>query len=336
MVERCAAAPWSPLPVRFGPRQAGVRTDETASLLAPVRDCCAVSTPTSAGRSSGSREGSGTMNVALRGSSIARRGVGLGTAASPGTRASGGARPTGGAFSVEASSDEGPSWVEHRSTRRRLGHCGESRNAGVGRSPTHGGVLSVAASSGEGPSWVEHRSTRRRLGHCGESRTAGVGRSPTHGGVFSANASDGEDLRGSSNSSTRRWLGHCGESRNAGVGRSPTHGGCFQRRGIQRRRSFVGRASLDAASAWALRRVQDRGRRAEPDPRGVLSGSRHPVARTFVGRAIARRGDGLGTAASPGTRASDPVYSTVTLFARFLGLCLRPLRLTSPRFTSRS
>ena len=175
MVERCAAAPWSPLPVRFGPRQAGVRTDETASLLAPVRDCCAVSTPTSAGRSSGSREGSGTMNVALRGSSIARRGVGLGTAASPGTRASGGARPTGGAFSVEASSDEGPSWVEHRSTRRRLGHCGESRTAGVGRSPTHGGVFSANASDGEDLRGSSNSSTRRWLGHCGESRNAGVG-----------------------------------------------------------------------------------------------------------------------------------------------------------------
>ena len=68
----------------------------------------------------------------LRGSSIARRGVGLGTATSPGPRASGGARPTGGAFRVEASSGEDFRGSSNSSTRRWLGHCGESRNAGVG------------------------------------------------------------------------------------------------------------------------------------------------------------------------------------------------------------
>jgi len=35
----------------------------------------------------------------------------------------------------------GVPWVEPRSTRRRLGYHEESRNAGVGRSPTHGGCF---------------------------------------------------------------------------------------------------------------------------------------------------------------------------------------------------
>jgi len=89
------------------------------------------------------------------GRAIARRGDGLGTAASPGTQASGEARPTGVVFSVAASSGEGPSWVEHRSTRRRLGHCDESRTAGVGRSPTHGGCFQGRGIQWRGLSWVE-------------------------------------------------------------------------------------------------------------------------------------------------------------------------------------
>ncbi len=122
-------------------------------------------------------------------------------------------------------------------------------------------------------------------------------------------------LRGSSTSSTRRGLGHCDASRNAGVGRSPTHGGRFQRRGIQRRGPFVRRALLDAAGAWALRRIQERGRRAQPDPRGAFSASRHPAARALRGSSIARRGGGLGTATHPGTRASGAARPTGGAFS---------------------
>ena len=64
---------------------------------------------------------------------------------------------------------------------------------------------------------------------------------------------------------------------------------------------FVGRASLDAAMAWAQRRILEHGRRAVPDPRGLsLASSRAG----FRGSSIARRGAGLGAVASPGTRAS--------------------------------
>jgi len=158
------------------------------------------------------------------GRAAARRYVGLGTAANPGARASGSARPTGVVFSAAESSDEGPSWVEHRSTRR--------------------------------------------------------------------------------------WLGRSSESRSAGVGQCPTHGGCCQRRGVQSRRRFVGRATLDAASAWAQQRIQERGRRAVPDPRGLFSAPKNPVERDLRGSSFARRGDGLGAAANPGTRASGSARPT--------------------------
>jgi mannose-1-phosphate guanylyltransferase / mannose-6-phosphate isomerase len=204
----------------------------------------------------------------------------------------------------------GPSWVEHRSTRRWLGRSGESRNAGVGQCPTHGGCFQRRGIQWRGPSWVEHRSTRRWLGRSGESRNAGVGQCPTHGGCFSAEASSGEGPSWVEHRSTRRWLGRSGESRNAGVGQCPTHGGCFQRRGIQWRRPFVGRASLDAAMAWAQRRIQERGRRAKPDPRGLFPAPRNPVAKALRGSSIARRGDGLGAAANPGTRASGEARPT--------------------------
>jgi len=88
-------------------------------------------------------------------------------------------------------------------------------------------------------------------------------------------------------------------SRNAGVGQCPTHGGCFHRRGIQWRGPFVGRASLDAAMAWAQRRIQERRRRAVPDPRGLFSASRNPVARSLRRSSYARRGDGVGTTLNP-------------------------------------
>jgi len=147
---------------------------------------------------------------ALRGSSIARLGDGMGAAANPGARASGAARPTGVVLSDQASSGEGPSWVEHRSTLRWRGRSGESRSAGVAQCATHGGCFQRRGVQWRGCSWVEHRSTRRCPGH---SR----------------------------------------ESRHAGVGQCPTHGGCSQRSGIQWREPFVGRASLDAAMAWAQR-----------------------------------------------------------------------------------
>jgi len=163
------------------------------------------------------------------GRAMARRGVGLGTTTYPGAQASSEARPTGVVSSPEASSRAGPSWVERRSTRR--------------------------------------------------------------------------------------WLGHLGESSNGGVGRSPTHGGCFQPRGIQSRRPFVGRAPLDAAMAWAPRRIQERGRRAEPDPRVLFLAPRHPVAQALRGSSTTRRGDGLGTSANPGTRASGGARPTGVVFS---------------------
>jgi hypothetical protein len=103
---------------------------------------------------------------------------------------------------------------------------------------------------------------------------------------------------------------------------------------------------LDAATAWAQKRIRQRGRRAiarptgdvssvaesirenlrgsstsstrrRParsgasgnagvelllDPRGLFPARAHPFAKICVGRAPARRGDGLGTAVDPGTR----------------------------------
>ncbi len=272
----------------------------------------------------------------VRGSSLARRGAGVGTATHPGTRASGGARPTGNAFSAEASSREGPSWVELRSTRRSLGCRGESRHAGVARCPTHGGCFhrrsiqsrgslvgraSLDAARAWAPRRIQARGRRAvpdprgtlsaprhpvarvRRGSSFARRGAGLGAAtnpgtrasggarPT-GVVFSAEESSREGPSWVELRSTRRWLGRSDGSRSAGVGRSPTHGGCFHRRSIQSRGSLVGRASLDAARAWAPRRIQARGRRAVPDPRGLLSAPGGGTeARFFVGRAAARLGD---------------------------------------------
>jgi hypothetical protein len=110
----------------------------------------------------------------------------VGTEANPGARASRSTRPTGVVVSAEESSGAGPSWVEHRSTRRWHERSGESRNACVAQCATHGGCFQRRGIQSRSPSWVEHCSTRRWLGHNGESRRAGVGRSPTHGGSLSA------------------------------------------------------------------------------------------------------------------------------------------------------
>ncbi len=138
---------------------------------------------------------------------------------------------------------------------------------------------------------------------------ASGGARPT-GVLLSAAESIHEDVRGSSNSSTLRWLGCSDESRNAGVGRSPTHGGSSQRCGIRSRGCSWVEQQLDAAMAWVQRRLQERGRRAEPDPRRVFSALRNPFTRMFVGRATARRCDGLGAATTPGTRASGGARPT--------------------------
>ncbi len=119
---------------------------------------------------------------ALRGSSMARRGDGLGAAANPGARASRSARPTGVVLSDQVSSGEGPSWVEHRSTLRWLGHSGESGRAGVAQCATHGGCFQRRGVQWRGCSWVEHRLTLRWHGHRGESGRAGVAQCATHGG----------------------------------------------------------------------------------------------------------------------------------------------------------
>jgi hypothetical protein len=81
------------------------------------------------------------------------------------------------------------------------------------------------------------------------------------------------------------WRGTANSRPNTCVGGGPTHWGYFERRSIQVRRHFVGRAPLDAAMAWAQRRIQEHGRRAKPDPRWVLSALRPPIAKGFVGRA---------------------------------------------------
>jgi hypothetical protein len=208
----------------------------------------------------------------LRGSSIARRGEGLGAAANPGTRASGSARPTGVAASADESSGAA---VRGSSIARRGDGMGAAANPGArasGSARPTGDVASAEESSVEALSWVEHRSTRRGLGRSGESR-------------------------------------------NAGVAQCATHGVCCQRRGVQCRGPFVGRASLDAARAWAHRRIQERGRRAVPDPRGLFSAPKNPVSRPLRGSSIARRGEGLGTAANPGTRASGSARPTGVVFS---------------------
>ncbi len=215
----------------------------------------------------------------------------------PGTQASGGARPTGIVLSAAVSSRKAATWVELRSTQRWLGHSGESRNTGVGRSPTHGGCSQRQGIQSRKPfvgrasldaalAWVQGRiqehgrrakpdprglfsapsypvaralrgsSIARRcvgLGTTTNPGTQASGEARPTGVVFSAAVSSREAATWVEHRSTLRWLGHSDESRNAGVGRSPTHGGCSQRRGIHSRKPFVGRASLDAALAWAQR-----------------------------------------------------------------------------------
>ncbi len=164
------------------------------------------------------------MARALRGSSIARRCVGVGTEANPGTRASGEARPTGVVLSVEASSGEGPSWVEHGSTLRWHGHRGESRNAGVGQCPTHGIASSADASRSEA---LRGSSIARRCVGVGTEANPGTrasGEARPTGRVLSAEASSGEGPPWVEHRSTLRWRGHSDESRRAGVGQCPTHG----------------------------------------------------------------------------------------------------------------
>ncbi len=245
-------------------------------------------------------------------------------------------------------------WVEHRSTRRWLGHHDESRNADVGRSPTHGGCLrrlriqSRGTFVGRAPldaasAWVPRRiqergrraepdprglfattthpvarplrgsSTARRgdgLGTTANPGTQASGAARPTGVACGDYASSREAPSWVEHRSTRRWLGHDGESRNAGVGRCPTHGDRFRRLRIQSRGPFVGRAPLDAAMAWARRRIQERGRRAEPDPRGLFAATTHPVARPLRGSSTARHGDGLDTTTNPGTRASGEARPT--------------------------
>ncbi len=221
---------------------------------------------------------------ALRGSSTARRGDGLGTSANPGTRASGEARPTEGVLSPEASSGERPSWVEQQLdaamawAQQRIqerGRRAELEPRGVFSAPRHPVARALRGSS-----------TARRCDGLGTAANPGTqasgGARPT-GVVLSPEASSGKGPSWVEHRSTLRWLGHSSESRNAGVGRSPTPGGCSQPRGIQWQGPFVGRASLDAAMAWAQQRIQERGRRAEPDPRRVFSAPRHPVASALRG-----------------------------------------------------
>jgi len=191
--------------------------------------------------------------------------------------------PRGILASAAASSRERPSWVEHRSTRRWLGISGESRSAGVGRSPTHGGcfqrcgfewrTLFVGRASLDAASaWDQQRSResgrraepdpRGCLQRCGfEWRTLFVGRA-------SLDAALAWDQR---------------RIQERGRRAEPDPRGCFQRCGFEWRTLFVGRASLDAASAWDQRRIQERGRRAEPDPRGLFSALRLRMANALRG-----------------------------------------------------
>ncbi len=141
------------------------------------------------------------------------------------------------------------------------------------------------------------RATARRcvgLGTATSPGTRASGEARPTGVLLSVAESVREDARGSSNSSTLRGLGRSDESRNAGVGQSPTHGGSSRRLGIRSRGCSWVEQQLDAAWAWVQGRNLERGRRAKPDPRGFFSALRNPFARTFVGRAMARRFVGPG------------------------------------------
>jgi hypothetical protein len=93
----------------------------------------------------------------------------------------------------------------------------------------------------------------------GDARPTGV--------VRRAEASRSAGVRGSSTCSTPRLHGNSGASRNAGVGQCPTHGACFPRRGFPERWCAWVEHLLDAAPPWEQRRIQQRRRRAVPDPR---------------------------------------------------------------------
>ena len=127
-------------------------------------------------------------------------------------------------------------------------------------------------------------------------------------------ASIGEGFRGSSYA--RRGVG-LGTTTNPGTRASgearPT--GLFSAPRNPLSRSSVGRATLDAASAWVPRGIQERGRRAKPDPRGLFSALTNQVARAVRGSSYARRGDGLGTTTNPGTQASGEARPTGVSFS---------------------
>ena len=153
-------------------------------------------------------------------------------------------------------------------------------------------------------------------GRCGESRHVGVGQCPIHGGCFQRQCIQSRrPLRGSSFARRCAGLGTAMNpgARASGVAR-PT-GVVFSASASSREGPFVGRASLDAARPWAQRRIQERGRRAKPEPWGLFSAPMHPVARPLRGSSIARRCAGLGTAMNPGAPASGVARPTGVVFS---------------------
>jgi metal-sulfur cluster biosynthetic enzyme len=170
----------------------------------------------------------------------------------------------------------------------------------------------AAARRGEGLGTATHPGTRAS----GEARPTGIG--------LTARVSSGDGVRGSSCSSTRRGLGYRDASRNAGVGRSPTHGDWSHRPRVQWRWCSWVELQLDAARAWVPRRIQERGRRAKPDPRGSFAASTSPVARApswvehrstlrRLGHRDASRNAGVGRSPTHGGSSNPPLASHPTL-----------------------
>jgi hypothetical protein len=182
------------------------------------------------------------------------------------------------------------------------------------RKPVAPPIATPEASPGRSPRGVRGSSdsaTRRWPGLSAESGSAGVGQCPTHGVSPSPkNPVETQSVGRALLDTAMAWVqgrilerGRRAVLDPRGLIPSPTNPVA---------KSFVGRALLDTAMAWAQRRIRERGRRAVPDPRSVslVEASSRAVLR---GSSTARRGDGLGSATNPGTRASGSARPTECL-----------------------
>jgi hypothetical protein len=211
--------------------------------------------------------------------------------------------PSAMSFVGRASLDAAMAWAQEQvvamvtATNRSHGHRGASRSAGVGLEPDPRGLCSAQrnlatmsfvgrASLDAAMAWVQERivamgaATNRSYGRRGASRRAGVGLEPDPRGLYLAQ-------------------------------RSPST------------MSFVGRALLDAEMAWAQKlivamgaeanrshgdsdesqpwaqgRIQERRRRAEARPTGVVFSAAESIDDALRGSSIARRCDGVGAEAN--------------------------------------